>query len=246
MPSIISLRTDIAPQNAFHYLAALEFDPEAEGPTARGLQAAIGAAKQIVVETIGCKRPLVYNGPMESPLLNLGDYREMKNVGGTFPVGLQPPLGSCLLLLGEVISELVDLTRVSGDCTVFSFADVNKHLCIPPESFRITIEKGQIVDYDREKAPQEFVQVMDVITKEEGEVWIREFGLGLNKAMGKGRIVDNITTFERMLGLHISVGKKHNVFKGRSKSMWHLDVFLDLERIVIDDKVVYKDNAYYV
>lgn len=68
----------------------------------------------------------------------------------------------------------------------------------------------------------------------------------MNRAMGKDRIVDNITTFERELGMHLSIGKKHNVFKGRSKSRWHADLFLDLERITVDGFVAFRDGEFHL
>jgi leucyl aminopeptidase (aminopeptidase T) len=170
---------------------------------------------------------------MEKTLLNVGDYSEMKNIGGTFPVG-------------ELISELVDLTELNGEMMVFGFADLQKHLQIPDKPFRVSVKSGVVVDYDRVNGPSSFGELLEAIRAEETDIWIREFGLGLNRAMSKTRVVDNITTFERMLGMHVSIGKKHNVFKGRNGSRWHADLFLDLERITVDDFAAYEDGEFHV
>ncbi len=49
--------------------------------------------------------------------------------------------------------------------------------------------------------------------------------------------MDNITAYERMRGMHVSIGKKHNVFKGRSSSRFHSDLFIDVKRIVTSESV---------
>lgn len=183
---------------------------------------------------------------MEKALLNLGDYSHLRNIGGTFPVGegfVYHDSFSLLTGLGEVISELEDLTNVNGKAAVFSFADLNKQLCMPAMPFTITIKGGILTDYDAQ-APQEFIELIAAIRAEEEVVWVREFGLGLNGAMSKTRIVDNITTYERQRGLHLSLGKKHNVFKGRSKSRWHADLFIDIDTMNIDGQLAFADGKF--
>jgi hypothetical protein len=74
--------------------------------------------------------------------------------------------------------------------------------------------------------------------------------MSLNPAIGKGRVLNDVTAFERMLGLHLSLGAKHSMYKKpglpRKRGGYHVDVFLDLETITIDNEVVFKDGNYIV
>ncbi|MEK7452012.1 MAG: hypothetical protein AAB664_01625, partial [Patescibacteria group bacterium] len=60
-------------------------------------------------------------------------------------------------------------------------------------------------------APQDFKDILDRIREDE-DVLVREFGLGLNRAMGKDKIVYDITAFERQYGMHLSLGAKHAIY----------------------------------
>jgi hypothetical protein len=59
-----------------------------------------------------------------------------------------------------------------------------------------------------------------------------------------------VTAFERQLGVHVSVGKKHNVFKKPGltgkKAKFHIDLFLDVSTIHIDGRPVFADGAFVV
>jgi hypothetical protein len=75
---------------------------------------------------------------------------------------------------------------------------------------------------------------------------VREFGIGLNPAMGKHRVLNDITAFERQKGLHFSIGEKHGIYKkpgfNQKKTHYHIDIFVDVERIEADGKPIY-DNG---
>jgi leucyl aminopeptidase (aminopeptidase T) len=157
----------------------------------------------------------------------------MKNVGGTFPIG-------------EVFTEPKDLSQVNGDLMIFAFAEMN-HQVREFEPFRVRIENGMLsVPGD---APASFHEILEMIRGQE-QVMIREFGLGLNRAMGKGRPVSDITAFERMSGLHLSIGAKHAIYKKpglpAKKMRYHVDVFADIREITIDGEVIYANGAFQV
>ena len=58
-------------------------------------------------------------------------------------------------------------------------------------TFRIRIEKGALVAHE---GPPSFQEVLDQIGGEE-RILVREFGLGLNPAMGKSAVLSDITAF---------------------------------------------------
>src|SRR5690606_18007572 len=143
-----------------------------------------------------------------------GDYRGMKNVGGTFPIG-------------EIFTEPQDLRAVNGEVMIFALGDMDHHV-IKPEPFKAIIKDGILTAPD---APDMFKATLDLISQQE-PVMVREFGLGLNRAMSKDRIVSDITAYERMNGLHFSLGAKHGIYRkpglNPKKTRYHVDVFIDV------------------
>ena len=61
---------------------------------------------------------------------------------------------------------------------------------------------------------------------------VRELGLGLNTAITTKTPLSDINFYERKIGVHLSLGKKHGIFgKKLPKTMtqrYHIDVFLHL------------------
>ena len=85
---------------------------------------------------------------------------------------------------------------------------------------------------------------------DEGVVWLRELGFGLNRAFTRQRIVRDIGTFERMCGIHLSLGAKHGIYAKpgfkRDQGKHHVDVFAATEAVWLDDACVYHDGAWAV
>jgi aminopeptidase len=211
------------------YVDAFEYDVSYYRPMGAALKTKLDAAQRVVVTCAGTE--LMYDGPMEPAKLNVGDYRGMTNIGGTFPIG-------------EVFTEPKDLACVNGEAMVFAYAGED-HLIRIVEPFKIIITKGILTSPD---APAEFNAIMDKVREEE-EVTLREFGLGLNRAMNKGRVVSDITAFERQQGLHFSVGAKHTIYAKpglhRKHGRYHIDVFVDVQRITVDGEAIYDGGAFH-
>jgi len=204
------------------YVDAMAYDPSYYRPLGHALKAKIDAAETVKVFCAGTT--LTYDGGMEPTKLNIGDYEGMTNVGGTFPIG-------------EVFSEPRDLAMVNGEVKLFAFAGLD-HLVQMHEPFTVRIEKGIVVSHE---GPASFQEVLDQISADE-QVMVREFGIGLNPAMGKDRLLKDITAFERQKGLHLSLGEKHGVYKkpgfNPKKTHFHIDVFVDVERIEVDGEAL--------
>lgn len=211
------------------YVDALAYDPAYIRPLGRALKERLDRCTEVRVRCEGTE--LVYRGGMEATKLNIGDYEGMKNVGGTFPIG-------------EVFTEPKDLSQVNGDLMIFAFAEMNHQVReFPP--FRIHIENGLLTVPG--EAPASFLEILEMIRGQE-QVMVREFGLGLNRAMGKGRPVSDITAFERMSGLHLSIGAKHAIYKKpglpAKKMRYHVDIFADIREISIDGEAVYANGSF--
>jgi aminopeptidase len=215
------------------YIDALAYDPAYYRSVGPALKERIDRARRINVICDGTD--LVYDSSFEPAKLNIGDYRGMKNVGGQFPIG-------------EVFSEPKEVRRVNGAVKIFAFGDADFTVHAPDRPFTANIEKGIVLAAPG--APDAFHAILDQIRAEEGDVRVRELGFGLNRALTRSRRLTDVSAYERMLGVHLSLGAKHLVYSKGSKAglpksgKFHVDVFADVERVEIDQEKVFEGNRY--
>ncbi|RZA35958.1 MAG: hypothetical protein EOP92_07810 [Lysobacteraceae bacterium] len=214
-----------------HYIEALAYDPDYFRGTGRALKRRIDAAPHARV--VGGGETLHFASPLEPAKLNVGDYSGMNNVGGQFPIG-------------EVFTEALDLEAVHGRVQVHVFGDTSYRSNHPEVPVTLVIERGRVVG--TENATPAFQQVLDNITQDEGEVWVRELGFGLNRAFTRERRVDDIGTYERMCGIHLSLGAKHGVYPKpgfkRKDARYHIDVFAVTDAVYLGDECVYTQERW--
>jgi aminopeptidase len=220
-------------QQALYYIESLAYDPAYYRGVGNALKARIDRAQGGVVDSGGER--LVFASPFESAKLNVGDYSTMKNVGGQFPIG-------------EVFTESRDLQAVNGRVRIFVFGDTSFTVNQPAVPITLVITNGQVTDVV--DSTPEFDNVLAKIRVDEGVVWLRELGFGMNRAFSKDRTVSDIGTFERMCGVHLSLGAKHGAYGKpnfkRGEGKYHVDVFAVTESVMLDDEVVYRDGAWEV
>ncbi len=215
------------------YIDSLAYDAEYFRNTGAALKARIDQASCGIVDSGGAQ--LVFGAGFEDAKLNVGDYRQMNNVGGQFPIG-------------EVFTESRDLEAVNGKVRVSIFGDTQFAVNKPPVPITLEISKGRVVGVEDSTA--EFDKVLELIRAEEGEIWLRELGLGLNRAFSPERMVSDIGTFERMCGIHFSLGAKHGSYNKpnirRADAKFHVDVFAATETVTLDEEVVFSNGAWLV
>ncbi|UGQ45404.1 M29 family metallopeptidase [Massilia endophytica] len=220
-------------QQGLHYIEALAYDRDYYRGVGHALRARINGAQRAVVDSGG--EQLVFASPFEEAKLNIGDYGAMKNVGGLFPIG-------------EVFTEARDLEAVSGRVRVFVFGDTSFHVNRPATPITMIVEKGRVTG--AENSTPEFDQMLGIIRAHEGEVWLRELGFGMNRAFSFERTVDDIGTYERMCGIHLSLGAKHGQYQKpqfkRKDARYHVDVFAITEAVYLDGERVYADGAWQI
>lgn len=216
-----------------YYIDSLAYDSHYYRSTGRALKSKIDTATSGTLDSGG--ELLVYNCPFESAKLNIGDYSEMPNMGGQFP-------------LGEVFTEAIDLRALHGRVRIFIFGDLTYRINRPQTPITLVIKEGQVVDC--ENSTPEFDEILFNIRTDEGVVWVRELGFGLNRAFSKTRTVSDIGTYERMCGVHLSLGAKHGTYGKpgfkRGDGKYHVDVFADTHTFSLNNEVVYKDGAWLV
>jgi len=216
------------------YIDSLAYDKEYFHRTGHTLQQKLFVAKTAVVHSENEK--LIYTGGFEPPKINIGDYSKMNNIGGQFPIG-------------EVFTESKKLADLNGTTNVMAFGDTNYRVNIPPHSITIIIENGKLID--TKNSTPEFEAILDLIKEEEGGVvLVRELGLGLNTAFSKNRVVSDMGTYERMCGIHLSLGSKHGIYAKeghkRNSGKFHIDVMIDTTSFEIDNEVIFENDKWNV
>ena len=216
---------------AQHYVDSLAYDAEYYRGVGHALKGRIDRARFGVLDSGGER--LDFSSGFEPAKLNVGDYAHMKNVGGQFPIG-------------EVFTEALDLEAVNGRVRVFAFGDTSFSVNKPEKPITLVVHKGRVTNAI--DSTPEFEQVLDNIRADEGEVWLRELGFGMNRALTQTRIVSDVGTYERMCGVHLSLGAKHAVYKKpnftRSAARHHVDVFAVTESVSLDEAIVYQHGAW--
>jgi leucyl aminopeptidase (aminopeptidase T) len=214
-----------------NYINALAYDKAYYHHMGHTLKAMIEKASGAVI--CSGDEKLIYPSCFEDAKLNIGDYREMKNVGGQFPIG-------------EVFTELKELTALNGRTKIMAFGDINYKVNIPEHPITIIIENGKLVATENSTA--DFEAILNLIKEEEGLVWVRELGLGLNRALSKENFVSDMGTFERMCGIHLSLGAKHGIYAKegmkRNSGKFHIDVMLDTNEFRIDEQLVFDGKQW--
>jgi len=218
---------------ALLYIDSLAYDPVYCRGVGNALKARFDSAKVGIVESGG--EQLVFAAGFEPAKLNIGDYRNMHNVGGQFPIG-------------EVFTESKDLEALNGRVRISIFGDTSFTVNKPALPITLVVSKGRVTEVI--DSTPEFDRVLANIRADEGEVWVREVGLGLNRVFTQNRTVSDIGTYERMCGLHLSLGAKHGSYNKpqirKSAAKYHVDVFAITESFTLDDRVIYRDGAWQV
>ena len=138
--------------------------------------------------------------------------------------------------------ELTEWVRISF------FGDLSFTVNRPQRPITLHVEKGRVAD-TTDSTP-EFERVLADIRERDGEVWVRELGFGMNRAFTQERTVSDIGTFERMCGVHLSLGSKHATYNKpgirKKTARHHVDVFVLTESVRLDEDVIYREGAWRV
>ena len=215
------------------YIASLAYDPAYYRGIGHALKARMDLAQTAKIESEG--ETLYFDSPLEDAKLNIGHFAGLKNVGSQFPIG-------------EVFTESRDLERVHGRVKIYGFTDTTFRLNVPDQPITMIIERGLITGAENSTA--EFDKVLSVIRTDEGAVWLRELGFGMNRAFSRDRHVPDVGAFERVCGVHLSLGGRHGVYKKAHLNhrvvRYHVDSFVVTTRVLLDDDVVYADGEWKV
>ena len=73
----------------------------------------------------------------------------------------------------------------------------------------------------------------------------------MNRAFSRDRTVSDEGAYQRVCGIHLSLGGKHAIFDKRAVMRrkdvkFHVDVFAVTEQVTLDGEVVYREGAWRV
>jgi hypothetical protein len=101
-----------------------------------------------------------------------------------------------------------------------------------------------------ENSTEAFDEMLALIREGEEVVWVRELGFGLNRGFSKTKIVSDIGSYERMCGVHLSLGRKHGMYAKpgfkRGAGKFHIDIFVDTTAVTLDNDVVFENEEWVV
>ena len=228
-PHLSSMQSE---EECLIYIDSLAYDPLYYRGVGNALKMRLDNTQYAIVDS-GNGEQLIFPSGFEPAKLNVGDYSQMQNIGGQFPIG-------------EVFTESKDLEAVHGRVRISFFGDSAFKVNKPEQAITLIINKGRVTDTIN--STTEFDQVLANIRADEGEIWLRELGLGMNKSFTQDRTVSDIGTFERMCGIHLSLGAKHGIYNKpnirKKTAKHHVDVFVVTKSVILDDEVIYRDGAW--
>lgn len=229
--------SQILPHEIPNYISCLTYDFPHTQPLSQKLEKLLNETSHIKVE---CQQGSVleFTSRMEKPVINLGDFETGKVKGGYFPVG-------------EIFSEAKDIEQVNGHVEVFAFPGEDHQMVFTPKPFVIRIKQGYVEDGD---FPEEFQPLVQMMRSEnpDGKIPVREFGLGLNRGLSKEKRLTEATAWERVAGLHLSLGWKHGAYLKKFKSQkelnqrYHVDIYPDVKRMWISDTLIYENGKFVI
>ncbi len=219
------------------YVHSLQNDLSFYQETGKKLAALFRKTQKIKVECNGGSI-LEYDSTLEEPIINDGDYSEQENVGGGYPIG-------------EIFSEPQDISKVNGAVEIYAFPGEDHKMRFAKTPFKITIKNGHVQEGD---FPPEFAPLVEMMKGEnaDGNIPVREFGLGLNRAITAQNKLTEATAFERVTGLHLSLGMKHGVYQKKFKKQkdiqqrFHVDIFPDVKKIWLNDTLIFESGKFVV
>ena len=219
------------------YIRSLKDESAWLRPMAEKLRDLLTRTTHIKIECVGGSI-LTYHSAMEKPVVNDGDYSKTLHAGGGYPIG-------------ELFSEPVDLSTAEGEVEVYAYPGEDHKMRFAQKPFLIRIKNGCVEGGD---FPPEFQPLIEMMRNEnpDGKIPVREFGLGLNRNITPEHRLTEATAFERIAGLHLSLGWKHGAYLKKFKhekelvQRYHVDIYPSTRRIWLNATLIFEDGQFVV
>lgn len=150
----------------------------------------------------------------------------------------------------ENFSEVKDFSLVNWELYIRAYPWENLEMIFPETPFKIEVRES-LITCDREKTPKDFLKIIDKISlSENGEVMMRELWFWLNKAITREKTLTDVNQFERISWFHLSLWKKHNIYRKKLHKdivqRYHIDIFPEVSQIYIDDELIFDKDKHFL
>ena len=177
---------------------------------------------------------LIFEWGFEDMKQNTGNY-EWKNRGWSFPIW-------------ENFTEIIDFKKVNWKIAIRAYPDAKMITHFLEEPFILEIKESLVISWSK-NTPKNFVEILEKIKQnEDSEIFLRELGFGLNTWITWKKRLTDVNAFERIAGFHISLWKKHWIYRKKFSrkitQRFHIDVFVDIDKIFFDDKLIFEKEKY--
>ncbi len=179
---------------------------------------------------------LIFEWWFEDMKQNTGNY-EGKNRGWSFPIW-------------ENFTEIKNFAKANWKISIRAFPDTKMITHFLKEPFTLEIKESLVVSWS-ENTPKNFVEILEKIKQnEDGEIYLRELGFGLNNWISWEKNLNDVNAFERIAGFHMSLWKKHWIYRKKFHrkiiQRYHIDVFSDTHKIFFDDKLIFEKERFVI
>lgn len=150
----------------------------------------------------------------------------------------------------ENFSEAKNFSLVNWELYIRAYPWENLEMIFPETPFKIEVRES-LITCDRKKTPDWFLKIIDKISSEENwEVMMRELWFWLNRAITREKTLTDVNHFERISGFHLSLWKKHNIYRKKIDKnfvqRYHIDVFPEVSQIYIDDEIIFDKDRHFL
>ena len=149
----------------------------------------------------------------------------------------------------ENFTEVKDFEKVNWKLSIRAYPNM-KFEVIKPEIFTIEIKESRIIDYSK-NTPEWFIELLEKIkSSEDWECFVRELWFGLNPWITWEKTLNDVNACERIMWFHMSMWKKHQIYRKKfhRKIMqrFHIDIFSDVDYILLDWERIFEDEKFII
>lgn len=179
---------------------------------------------------------LTLEGWFEDMKQNTGNFA-LDNRYGTYPIW-------------ENFSEVKDFSLTNGEMYIRAYPWENFEMIFPETPFKVEVRESKVYA-DKNTTPEGFIKIMEKIARDEdGEVMMRELWFWLNPEITWEKTLTDVNQFERISGFHLSLGKKHNIYRKKLHKdvvqKYHIDIFPHVSQIFMDDELIFDSERHFM
>lgn len=149
----------------------------------------------------------------------------------------------------ENFTEIKDFSKLNWKISIRAYPNFNFEVQFP-EIFDIEIKESKIINYSK-NTPKEFIDIIEKIkSSEDWECFVRELGFGLNPWITWEKTLNDVNACERIMWFHMSMWKKHQIYRKKFSrkitQRYHIDIFTDIDYILIDWEKIFEKEKFII